>query len=142
MESIWWTVDFSVDSLLPRQVEWFFPGQQLIRVQVHSSFPLTSSSIRAWWIGSRTLVLISYIEGILLTNRAFFTLEERQRECRLYIDHVGDLQETHMPHMRVYPDYRVNQANTGKVLQSLRDANLDLFAQLRCLREDSSAREY
>ncbi|KAI5993953.1 hypothetical protein EDD15DRAFT_869990 [Pisolithus albus] len=90
---------------------------------MHSSFPTTSSSIRAWWIcwrRSRPLVLFSYIEGILLTNRAFFTLEERQRECRLYVDQVGDLQETHIPHMRVYPDYHVNQANTGRVLQSLR----------------------
>ena len=29
-------------------------------------------------------------------------LEERQRDCRLYIDHIGDLLATHMPKMRVY----------------------------------------
>ncbi|KAI5983203.1 hypothetical protein EDD15DRAFT_2376760 [Pisolithus albus] len=75
------------------------------------------------------------------TSVAFLsTLEERQRECRLYIDHVGDLLETHMPHMRVYLDYCVDQANAGKVLQSLRDANPELSAQLQCLREDPSAR--
>ncbi|KIK17887.1 hypothetical protein PISMIDRAFT_684848 [Pisolithus microcarpus 441] len=45
-----------------------------------------------------------------------------------------------MPHMRVYLDYCVNQANAGKVLQSLRDANPELSAQLQCLREDPSAR--
>ncbi|KIK17763.1 hypothetical protein PISMIDRAFT_684911, partial [Pisolithus microcarpus 441] len=45
-----------------------------------------------------------------------------------------------MPHMRVYLNYCVNQANAGKVLQSLRDANPELSAQLQCLREDSSAR--
>ncbi|KAI6037316.1 Dbl homology domain-containing protein, partial [Pisolithus microcarpus] len=88
-----------------------------------------------------TSVIFSNIEDILLTNTAFLsTLEERQRECRLYIDHVGDLLETHMPHMRVYLDYCVNQANAGKVMQSLRDANPELSAQLQCLREDSSAR--
>ncbi|KAI6004671.1 Dbl homology domain-containing protein [Pisolithus albus] len=88
-----------------------------------------------------TSVIFSNIEDILLTNTAFLsTLEERQRECRLYIDHVGDLLETHMPHMRVYLDYCVNQANAGKMLQSLRDANPELSAQLQCLREDPSAR--
>ncbi|KAI6004716.1 hypothetical protein EDD15DRAFT_2359474 [Pisolithus albus] len=81
------------------------------------------------------------IENILLTNTAFpSTLDERPRECRLYIDHVGDLLETHMPHMRMHLDYCVNQANAGKVLQSLRDANPELSAQLQCLREDPSAR--
>ncbi|KIK20546.1 hypothetical protein PISMIDRAFT_682243 [Pisolithus microcarpus 441] len=45
-----------------------------------------------------------------------------------------------MPHMRVYLNYCVNQANAGKVLQSLRDANPELSARLQCLREDSSAR--
>ncbi|KAI6017701.1 Dbl homology domain-containing protein [Pisolithus microcarpus] len=79
-----------------------------------------------------TSVIFSNIEDILLTNTAFLsTLEERQRECRLYVDHAGDLLETHMPHMR---------ANVGKVLQLLRDANLELSAQLQCLREDPSAR--
>ncbi|KAI6004628.1 Dbl homology domain-containing protein [Pisolithus albus] len=88
-----------------------------------------------------TSVVFSNIEDSLLTNTAFLsTLEERQRECRLYIDHVGDLLETHMPHMRVYLDYCVNQASAGKVLQSLRDANPELSAQLQCLREDPSAR--
>ncbi|KAI6017674.1 Dbl homology domain-containing protein [Pisolithus microcarpus] len=88
-----------------------------------------------------TSVIFCNIEDILLTNTAFLsTLGERQRECRLYVDHVGDLIETHMPHMRVYLNYCVNQANAGKVLQSLRNANPELSAQLQCLREDSSAR--
>ncbi|KAI6037806.1 hypothetical protein EDC04DRAFT_2868580 [Pisolithus marmoratus] len=88
-----------------------------------------------------TSVIFSNIEDILLTNTAFLsTLEERQRECRLYVDHVGDLLETHMPHMRVYLAYCVNQANGGKVLQSLRHTNPELSTQLQCLREDPSAR--
>ncbi|KAI6140316.1 Dbl homology domain-containing protein [Pisolithus tinctorius] len=88
-----------------------------------------------------TSVIFSNIEDILLTNTAFLsTLEERQRECRLYVDHVGDLLETNMPHMRVYLNYCVNQANAGKVLQSLRDTNPELSVQLQCLREDPLAR--
>ncbi|KAI5983026.1 hypothetical protein EDD15DRAFT_2376903 [Pisolithus albus] len=86
-------------------------------------------------------VIFFNIEDILLTRTAFLsTLEERQRECRLYMDHVGDLLETHMPHMRVYLDSSVNHANAGKVLQSHRDANPELSTQLQCLREDPSAR--
>ncbi|KAI6037369.1 hypothetical protein PISMIDRAFT_576971 [Pisolithus microcarpus 441] len=79
-----------------------------------------------------TSTIFSNIEDILLTNTALLsTLEERQRECRLYVDLAGDLLETRMPHMRVYLDYCVNQANAGKVLQSLRDANPELSAQLQ-----------
>ncbi|KAI6037322.1 Dbl homology domain-containing protein [Pisolithus microcarpus] len=90
-----------------------------------------------------TSVIFSNIEDIVLTNtipQAFLsTLGERQRECRLYVDDVRDLLETRMPHMRVYLNYCVNQANAGKVLQSLRDANPELSAPLQCLREDPSA---
>jgi hypothetical protein len=68
-----------------------------------------------------TADIFSNIEDILLTNtvgldcvrcmlwlilfpfKTFLsTLEERQRDCRLYVDHIGDLLERHMPNMRVY----------------------------------------
>ncbi|KAI6004667.1 hypothetical protein EDD15DRAFT_2359398 [Pisolithus albus] len=82
-----------------------------------------------------------YVRDLQLIVEAFLsTVEERQRACREYVDHAGDLLETHIPHMRVYLDYCVDQANAGKVLQSLRDANPELSAQLQCLREDPSAR--
>ncbi|KAI6007685.1 Dbl homology domain-containing protein [Pisolithus orientalis] len=88
-----------------------------------------------------TSVIFSNIGDILLTNTAFLsTLEERQRECRLCVDHVGDFLETRMPCMRVYLDYCVNQANAGKVLRSLRDTNPELSAQLQSLRDDPLAR--
>ncbi|KIK11530.1 hypothetical protein PISMIDRAFT_690303 [Pisolithus microcarpus 441] len=48
-------------------------------------------------------------------------------------DYVRDLQ-------LIVENDCVNQANVGKVLQLLRDANLELSAQLQCLREDPSAR--
>lgn len=30
------------------------------------------------------------------------SLEDRQKECRLYIDKIGDILLTHMPNMGVY----------------------------------------
>ncbi|KAI6009626.1 hypothetical protein F5J12DRAFT_891761 [Pisolithus orientalis] len=64
----------------------------------------------------------------ILTNTAFlFILEERQRELGLYVDRVGNLLETHLPRC---------ESNAGKVLQSLRDTNQELAAQLRCLWEN------
>ncbi|KAF9228917.1 hypothetical protein BS17DRAFT_772724 [Gyrodon lividus] len=88
-----------------------------------------------------TATIFSNIEDILLTNTTFLsTLEERQRDCRIYVDHIGDLLERHMPNMRVYLNYCVNQANAGKVLQSMRESSPDLAAQLQSLREDPSAR--
>ncbi|KAI6004656.1 Dbl homology domain-containing protein [Pisolithus albus] len=88
---------------------------------------------------------VDMLEGESTSVAFFSTLEERQRECRLYIDHVGDLLETPASYASVsgawyYKDYCVNQANAGKVLQSLRDANPELSTQLQCLREDPSAR--
>ncbi|KAG8217055.1 hypothetical protein J3R82DRAFT_5048 [Butyriboletus roseoflavus] len=88
-----------------------------------------------------TAMIFSNIEDILLTNTTFLsTLEERQRDCRLYIDRIGDLLEKHMPNMGVYLNYCVNQANAGKVLQQMRESNPTLAAQLQNLREDPSAR--
>ncbi|KAF8842606.1 Dbl homology domain-containing protein [Paxillus ammoniavirescens] len=88
-----------------------------------------------------TAAIFSNIEDILLTNTTFLsTLEERQRDCRLYVDHIGDLLERHMPNMRVYLKYCVNQANAGNVLRSMRESNPELAAQLQSLREHPSAR--
>lgn len=68
-----------------------------------------------------TAMIFLNIEDILLTNtvrviaflglirdlsyflKSFLsTLEERQRDCRLYVDRIGDLLEKHMPNMAVY----------------------------------------
>ncbi|KAG6375732.1 hypothetical protein JVT61DRAFT_2578 [Boletus reticuloceps] len=88
-----------------------------------------------------TAMIFSNIEDILLTNTTFLsTLEERQRDCRIYIDRIGDLLEKHMPNMAVYLNYCVHQANAGKVLQQMRENNPALAMQLQNLREDPSAR--
>lgn len=88
-----------------------------------------------------TAVIFANIEDILLTNTTFLSvLEERQKDCRLYIDHIGDVLETHIPNMHLYLSYCVNQFNAAKVLQTMRDNNPDLATQLQRLRDDPSAR--
>ncbi|KAH7911883.1 hypothetical protein BJ138DRAFT_1062162 [Hygrophoropsis aurantiaca] len=88
-----------------------------------------------------TTVIFANIEDILLTNTTFLSsLEERQKDCRLYIDHIGDLLEKHIPNMTVYLAYCVNQTNGGRVLQSMRDLKPDVATQLQRLREDPAAR--
>lgn len=88
-----------------------------------------------------TTVIFANIEDILLTNTTFLSvLEERQKDCRLYIDHIGDVLETHIPNMHLYLSYCVNQFNAAKVLQSMRDNDADLATQLQRLRDDPSAR--
>jgi hypothetical protein len=48
-------------------------------------------------------VIFANIEDILLTNTAFVSsLEERQKDCRLYVDEVGDILLKHIPSMGVY----------------------------------------
>ncbi len=58
-------------------------------------------------------------------------LEERQKDCRLYVDHIGDVIQSHMSNMAVYMEYCVNQSNAIKVLQALRDSRPDLAAHLQ-----------
>ncbi|KAG1749461.1 hypothetical protein EDB19DRAFT_1680127 [Suillus lakei] len=88
-----------------------------------------------------TSVIFANIEDILLTNTTLLSvLEERQKDCRLYIDHIGDVLEAHIPNMHLYLSYCVNQSNAAKVLQSMRDSDADLATQLQHLRDDPSAR--
>ena len=58
-------------------------------------------------------------------------LEERQKDCRLYIDRIGDIVQSHMSNMAVYMEYCVNQSNAIKVLQSLRDSKPELAGHLQ-----------
>ncbi|KAL5533504.1 hypothetical protein ACEPAF_5280 [Sanghuangporus sanghuang] len=88
-----------------------------------------------------TTVVFANIEDLLLVNTAFLSsLEERQKECRLYIDKIGDLLELHMGSMSVYADYCINQGNATKILQSIRDSRPDVASHLQRLREDPTVR--
>ncbi|KAH9483528.1 Actin cytoskeleton-regulatory complex protein pan1 [Psilocybe cubensis] len=61
------------------------------------------------------------------------SLEERQKDCRLYVDKIGDILLSHVPNMGVYMEYCVNQSTAIKVLQSLRDSNPELASHLQIL---------
>ncbi|KAF8626353.1 hypothetical protein AX15_005009 [Amanita polypyramis BW_CC] len=85
-----------------------------------------------------TTVIFANVEDILLTNTAFLSsLEERQRECRLYVDKISDILHKHIPNMGVYMEYCVNQGTAAKVLQSLRETNHDLAQHLQLLRDSN-----
>ena len=77
------------------------------------------------------------------------SLEQRQKECRLYVDRIGDILDTHMSNMAAYmvrsahvvrrriltgiKEYCVNHGNAIKVLQTLREEkpNLGSILQVR-----------
>ncbi|KAH9842454.1 uncharacterized protein C8Q71DRAFT_732931 [Rhodofomes roseus] len=85
-------------------------------------------------------VIFANVEDILLINTTFLSvLEERQKECRLYIDQIGDLLRRNMSEMGVYVEYCVNQAYAAKVLQSEREKP-ELAQLLQRLRDDPTAR--
>ncbi|EKM83232.1 hypothetical protein AGABI1DRAFT_118549 [Agaricus bisporus var. burnettii JB137-S8] len=87
-------------------------------------------------------VIFANIEDILLTNTAFVSsLEERQKDCRLYVDKIGDILLKHIGSMGVYLQYCVNQGTAIRMLKSLREANPELAAHLQRIREsDPSVR--
>ncbi|KAI0333129.1 hypothetical protein GY45DRAFT_1320068 [Cubamyces sp. BRFM 1775] len=86
-------------------------------------------------------VIFANVEDILLMNTTFLSsLEERQKECRLYVDKIGDILSTNMANLSVYMDYCINQGSAIKVLQSLRQGNPELAACLQRLRDDPTAR--
>ncbi|KAG2021075.1 signal transducer [Coprinopsis cinerea AmutBmut pab1-1] len=86
-------------------------------------------------------VVFANVEDILLTNTAFLSsLEERQKECRLYIDRIGDILVNHFPNMGVYLEYCVNQQQANKVLQSLIQSKPALVEHLNKLKENPATR--
>ncbi|KAI0085934.1 hypothetical protein BDY19DRAFT_963763 [Irpex rosettiformis] len=88
-----------------------------------------------------TKVLFANVEDILLTNTTFLsTLEERQRESRLYIDSIGDILKLNISHMGVYLEYCVNHGTAIRLLQSLRESNPELASTLQRLREEPAVR--
>ncbi|KZT54344.1 hypothetical protein CALCODRAFT_456827 [Calocera cornea HHB12733] len=86
-------------------------------------------------------LIFDNIEDILLCNSTFLSsLEERQKQCRLYIDMIGDILEDYMANMAIYESYCVNQAPASRVLQRLRESNKPLGAHLEQLRSDPQVR--
>ncbi|KAI0689841.1 hypothetical protein BC835DRAFT_1407733 [Cytidiella melzeri] len=88
-----------------------------------------------------TKVIFANVEDLLLINTTFLsTLEERQRESRLYIDSIGDILKLNISNMGVYLEYCVNHGTAIKLLQSLRESTPELSSTLLRLREDPAVR--
>ncbi|TFK20128.1 hypothetical protein FA15DRAFT_600278 [Coprinopsis marcescibilis] len=86
-------------------------------------------------------VVFANVEDILLTNTAFLSsLEERQKECRLYVDSIGDILLNHIPNMGVYLEYCVNQQTANKVLQSLKQSKPTLVEHMNRLKANPATR--
>ncbi|EJU05869.1 hypothetical protein DACRYDRAFT_113893 [Dacryopinax primogenitus] len=86
-------------------------------------------------------LIFDNIEDILLCNSTFLSsLEERQKQCRLYVDVIGDILEEYMANMVIYESYCVNQAPASRVLQRLRETNKPLGEHLDQLRIDPDVR--
>lgn len=54
-----------------------------------------------------TNTVMQYVSALLSKTNHFLqtfmsSLEERQKECRLYVDRIGDILQAHIPNMRVY----------------------------------------
>ncbi|KAI0933423.1 hypothetical protein AcV5_005570 [Taiwanofungus camphoratus] len=86
-------------------------------------------------------VIFANVEDILLVNTTFLSsLEARQKECRLYVDRIGDILKNSMSDMGVYVEYCVNHATAIRVLQSIRQSNAEFASCLQRLRDDPAAR--
>lgn len=80
-------------------------------------------------------VVFANIEDIMLFGTTFLSdLEERQRETRLFVDHIGDLIGRYMDGLDVYRPYCTNQGNANKTLQDLRAGDPKIASKLGSLK--------
>lgn len=122
----------AIFELINTEVAYVRDLQLIVEVFYSSLLPILSEK--------EITVVFANIEDILLTNTAFVSsLEERQKECRLYVDKIGDSLLTHLPNMGGYMEYCVNQSTAIKVLQSLRETSPELASHLQRLRDENPA---
>lgn len=77
-------------------------------------------------------VIFANVEDIMMFSTFFYSaLEERQKECRLYIDRIGDILKDHCQNLDVYRPYCVNQDSAAKLLVKLRQSDPQLEAALQ-----------
>ena len=109
--------------------------QIIVQVFFNSMQSLLSSKASA--------VIFANIEDVLLAAASFLSdLEDRQRENRLYLDSIGDMLKNHMPNMKAYVPYCVNQTTAAEILKSERQRDPKIDAHLVHIREtDPAARQ-
>lgn len=86
-------------------------------------------------------VIFANVEDILMLATFFLSsLEDRQKECRLYVDTIGDVLAEHCQNLEVYMPYCVNQDFAAKLLVQLRNEDPVLEQALVEIRGDPSVR--
>lgn len=82
-------------------------------------------------------VIFANIEDIMMFNsRLLSLLEERQKECRLYIDSIADILNDNLKDLDVYIPYCLNQENARRLLVQLRRQRPELDQKLVAIRND------
>jgi hypothetical protein len=83
-------------------------------------------------------VIFANVEDIMMFNSFFLSaLEERQKECRLYVTHLGDILTEHCQNLEVYMPYCVNQDSAAKLLVELRKSKPELEAVLQDIKANN-----
>ncbi|KAF8959742.1 hypothetical protein BDZ97DRAFT_1836791 [Flammula alnicola] len=89
----------AIFELINTEVAYVRDLQLIVEVFYSSMLPMLSQK--------EITVVFANIEDLLLTNTAFVSsLEERQKDCRLYVDRIGDILLSHIPNMAVYMQLR------------------------------------
>ncbi|KAF8172098.1 hypothetical protein BJ912DRAFT_994425 [Pholiota molesta] len=116
--------------LINTEVAYVRDLQLIVEVFYSSMLPMLSTK--------EITVVFANIEDLLLVNTAFVSsLEERQKDCRLYVDKIGDILLSHIPNMGAYMEYCVNQSTAIQVLKSLRESKPELASHLQHLRDEN-----
>lgn len=85
-------------------------------------------------------VIFANIEDIMMFNsRLLSLLEERQKQCRLYIDSIADILVENLKDLDVYIPYCLNQENARRLLVQLRRQRPELDAKLVEIRNGEPA---
>lgn len=86
-----------------------------------------------------TTVIFANIEDVLITAVSLLSdLEARQRS-EVLVSGIGDILAKHMPAMKVYLPYCVNQSSAAQILQAERERSPPVDALLQSLRREHPA---
>jgi hypothetical protein len=83
-------------------------------------------------------VIFANIEEIMMFHSFFLSaLEERQKECRLYVTRLGDILAEHCQNLSEYMPYCLHQDSARKLLVELRRTNPALEAALQDIKNNN-----
>lgn len=94
--------------------EYYAKAQSVLEDKAVQVIFANIEDILLWSVVSREADESQLMDEMLssMSTQTFLSdLEKRQRDCRLYIDHIGDIVERHAPGLDVYRPYCLNQAS-------------------------------